>query len=121
MEGAKCTSEHIPLFRSLRPQLANVCNLIDALEKLVDRVGVDLATLEADVEVAEADLGVPDKRFGMLNPFDFTFCTLFNVRFCLQKKQADVPSTTKNVGIYRPPVIFKTNDYFNNTKFEDNA
>lgn len=48
---------------------------IDALEHVVAMANMNLSTLEAAVDKAEADLGVSDRLFGMLNPLSFFVST----------------------------------------------
>ena len=84
LEGAKCSSEYVLIFRDLRPQLLNLCSRIDNLEKFIERISIDLATLESDIDVAESDFGVPERRFGMLNPLSF-FVRQFPRKLLLKK------------------------------------
>jgi hypothetical protein len=44
---------------------------IDALEHVVAIANMNLSTLETAVDKAEAELGVSDRLFGMLNPLSF--------------------------------------------------
>ncbi|KAK0084561.1 hypothetical protein PV325_006790 [Microctonus aethiopoides] len=69
---AECAYEHLVKFRSIHPQLLDLCRRIDALEHVVARACIDLTNLETAVETAENELGkcstVSDRLFGILNP-----------------------------------------------------
>lgn len=69
---AECAYEHLVKFRSIHPQLLDLCRRIDALDHVVARACIDLTNLETAVETAENELGkcstVSDRLFGILNP-----------------------------------------------------
>lgn len=67
----KSITENIPRFLALKPQVNQLCKRIDALDFFVTRVNLDLATLEANMEAAEASLGTSDNKLAILNPFTF--------------------------------------------------
>ncbi|OXU30494.1 hypothetical protein TSAR_013564 [Trichomalopsis sarcophagae] len=95
----KSITENIPQLLALKPQVNQLSKRIDALDFFVTRVNLDLATLEANVEAAEASLGTSDNKLAMLNPFAFF------------KKSPETP-TSPPPPPPQPPRIFKMEDYF---------
>ncbi|XP_011315480.1 biogenesis of lysosome-related organelles complex 1 subunit 4 isoform X2 [Fopius arisanus] len=113
---AECTFEHLVRFRSVHPALMELCKRIDALEHVVARASIDLVSLEAAVEAAEAELGasttVSDRLFGIFNPL-----SLFKSKN--QETTAASSSTTQEPSRQEPfvlPTIYKTEDAFNTSQ-----
>ncbi|CAD6208194.1 GSCOCG00010447001-RA-CDS [Cotesia congregata] len=106
---AECTFEHLVRFRSVNPQLMELCKRIDALEHVVARANIDLTNLEAAVDTAEVELGVSttvsDRLLGIFNPLS------------LFKSKSETLGTTLGAtsriepSIELPP-IFRTKDAF---------
>lgn len=63
--------QHIPRLQDMQQEVTNLCRRIDALEHVIAMANVNLTTLEAAVDNAEAELGISDRLFGMLNPLSF--------------------------------------------------
>lgn len=65
--------------------MATLRRRIDALEHVVAIANMNLSTLEAAVDKAEAELGTSDRLFGMLNPLSFFVSISFhtNVNCCV--------------------------------------
>ncbi|XP_046736162.1 biogenesis of lysosome-related organelles complex 1 subunit 4 isoform X1 [Diprion similis] len=99
-EGAECLNGQIPRVQVVRQELTSLCRRIDALEHVVGRANVTLVSLEAAVDAAEADLGVPDSLFSKLNPLSFF-------------KKVQEPATSTRMPIFNPPVLYKTEEFFN--------
>lgn len=55
----------------MQQEVINLNRRIDALEHVIAMVNVNLTTLEAAVDNAEAELGVSDRLFAMLNRLPF--------------------------------------------------
>lgn len=55
----------------MRKELVTLCRKIDALEHVLIAANVSLTALETAVDTAEAELGVTDRFFGILNPLSF--------------------------------------------------
>ena len=62
---------YIPSFQTMCPKITNLCRKVDFLERIILRMNYDLAALERDVENAEVDLGISEKRFFIMNPLIF--------------------------------------------------
>lgn len=58
----------MPCFQALRPHVNKLCKRIDALDSFIAKVNVDLAALEANMDLAEATLKPTDNKLSMLNP-----------------------------------------------------
>ncbi|KYN29625.1 Protein cappuccino like protein, partial [Trachymyrmex cornetzi] len=69
--SAECMQQHLPKLQQMKDGMATLRNRIDALEHIVAMANMNLSTLEAAVDKAEADLGVSDRLFGILNPLSF--------------------------------------------------
>ncbi|XP_057335214.1 biogenesis of lysosome-related organelles complex 1 subunit 4-like [Microplitis mediator] len=104
---AECTFEHLVRFRSVNPQLLELCKRIDALEHVVARANIDLTNLEAAVDTAEIELGVSttvsDRLLGIFNPL-----SLFKYK---SDSSALVTTPRTDATIDLPP-IFRTKDAF---------
>ncbi|XP_076748768.1 biogenesis of lysosome-related organelles complex 1 subunit 4 isoform X1 [Xylocopa sonorina] len=98
-ESNQCIDQYIPRLQNMQEEVVNLNKRIDALEHVIAMVNVNLATLEAAVDNAEAELGISDRLFGMLNPLSFF------------KKTQD-PVVPNKLPAYEPPTIYRTNDYF---------
>lgn len=55
----------------MKDGMTSLCRRIDALEHVVAMANMNLSSLEAAVDKAEAELGVSDRLFGILNPLSF--------------------------------------------------
>ncbi|XP_078052506.1 biogenesis of lysosome-related organelles complex 1 subunit 4 isoform X2 [Augochlora pura] len=99
-EGTQCIDQQIPKLEDIQPEIANLCRRIDALEHVIAMANVNLTSLEAAVENAEAELGISDGLFGMLNPLSFF-------------KKSQEPLLPNKLPVYEQPTIYRTNDYFN--------
>lgn len=55
----------------MKDGMTSLCKRIDALEHVVAMANINLSSLEAAVDKAEAELGVSDRLFGILNPLSF--------------------------------------------------
>ncbi|XP_012524589.1 biogenesis of lysosome-related organelles complex 1 subunit 4 [Monomorium pharaonis] len=97
--STECMQQHLPKLQNMKDGMATLRKRIDALEHVVAMANMNLSALEAAVDKAEADLGVSDRLFGMLNPLSF-----------FKKTQESVASTP--VPIYKSPIIYKSDDYF---------
>lgn len=97
--NAECMQQHLPKLQHMKEGMTSIRKRIDALEHVVAMANMNLNTLEAAVDKAEAELGVSDRLFGMLNPLSF-----------FKKTQEPVVSNT--VPIYKSPIIYKSDDYF---------
>ncbi|XP_011141187.1 biogenesis of lysosome-related organelles complex 1 subunit 4 isoform X2 [Harpegnathos saltator] len=96
--SAECMQQHLPKLQHVKDSMANLRKRIDALEHVVAMANMNLNTLEAAVDKAEAELGVSDRLFSMLNPLSFF------------KTQEPVASST--MPIYKSPPIYRSDDYF---------
>ncbi|KAL2735953.1 biogenesis of lysosome-related organelles complex 1 subunit 4 isoform X2 [Vespula squamosa] len=100
-ESSECMNEHIPRIRHMRKELVTLCRKIDALEHVLIAANVSLTALETAVDTAEAELGVTDRFFGILNPLSFF------------KKSQESVIGNKQQQVFEPPTIYRTEDYFN--------
>ncbi|CAK9809458.1 Biogenesis of lysosome-related organelles complex 1 subunit 4 [Anthophora quadrimaculata] len=100
-ESNQCTDQYVTSLRDMQLEVTNVCRRIDALEHVIAMVNVCLTTVEAAVDNAEAELGISDRLFGMLNPLSFF-------------KKIQKPVIPNRLPPYEPPTIYRTNDYFKN-------
>ncbi|XP_014467645.1 PREDICTED: biogenesis of lysosome-related organelles complex 1 subunit 4 [Dinoponera quadriceps] len=98
-ESTECMQQHLPKLQYMKDGMANLRKRIDALEHVVAMVNMNLNALEAAVDKTEAELGVSDRLFGMLNPLSFF-------------KKTQEPVATGTVPIYKSPPIYKSDDYF---------
>lgn len=73
--SAECMRQHLPKLQHMKDSMTNLRKRIDALEHVVAMANMNLNTLEAAVDKAEAELGVSDRLFGMLNPLSFFVST----------------------------------------------
>ncbi|XP_003703240.1 biogenesis of lysosome-related organelles complex 1 subunit 4 [Megachile rotundata] len=99
-ESSKCTDQQIPRLEDMEQEVTNLCRRIDALEHVIAMANVNLTTLEAAVDNAEAELGISDRLFGMLNPLSFF-------------KKTQEPVDPNKLTTFEPPTIYRTSDYFN--------
>ncbi|XP_076303206.1 biogenesis of lysosome-related organelles complex 1 subunit 4 [Lasioglossum baleicum] len=99
-ERTQCIDQHIPKLQDIQPEVVTLCKRIDALEHVIAMANVNLTTLEAAVDNAEAELGISDRLFGMLNPLSFF-------------KKSQESSLPNKLPVYEQPTIYRTNDYFN--------
>ncbi|XP_076179170.1 biogenesis of lysosome-related organelles complex 1 subunit 4 isoform X2 [Ptiloglossa arizonensis] len=99
-ESTQCIDQHIPKLQDTQQEVVHLCRRIDALEHVIAMANVNLTTLEAAVDNAEAELGISDRLFGMLNPLSF-----------FKKSQESV--VPNKLPLYEPPTIYRTHDYFN--------
>lgn len=98
-ESFQCTNEHIPSLQQMQGEVTTLCKRIDTLEHVIAMANVNLCTLEAAVENAEAELGISDRLFGILNPLSFF-------------KKTQEPTVSNRFPAYEPPTIYRTEDYF---------
>ena len=99
-ESIQSTDQHIPKLQDMQQAVSNLCRRIDALEHVIAMANVNLTTLEAAVDNAEAELGISDRLFGMLNPLSFF-------------KKSQEPVIPRNqLATYELPTIYRTTDYF---------
>lgn len=59
----------------MQKELVTLCRKIDALEHVLIAANVSLTALETAVDTAEAELGVTDRFFGILNTLSFFVST----------------------------------------------
>lgn len=59
----------------MQKELLMLCRKIDALEHVLIAANVSLTALETAVDTAEAELGVTDRFFGILNTLSFFVST----------------------------------------------
>ncbi|XP_034933681.1 biogenesis of lysosome-related organelles complex 1 subunit 4 [Chelonus insularis] len=111
---AECTYEHLIRFRSVNPQLMELCRRIDALEHVVARASIDLTNLEAAVDNAEAELGanttVSDRLRGIFSPLSFFRSKTPENSTAFGGPSTASPKRSDNT-IDLPP-IFRTKDAF---------
>lgn len=69
--STECIQQHLPKLQHMKDGMTSLCKRIDALEHLVAMVNINLSSLEAAVDKAEAELGISDRLFGILNPLSF--------------------------------------------------
>ena len=99
-ESMQSTDQYIPRLQDMQQAVSNLCRRIDALEHVIAMANVNLTTLEAAVDNAEAELGISDRLFGMLNPLSFF-------------KKSQEPVVPRNqLPTYELPTIYRTTDYF---------
>lgn len=97
--NTECMQQHLPKLQNMKDGMADLCKKIDALEHVVAMANMNLNTLEAAMDKAEAELGVSDRLFGMLNPLSFF-------------KKPQEPAVSSPVPIYKSPSIYRSDDYF---------
>ncbi|GAB1868179.1 Biogenesis of lysosome-related organelles complex 1 subunit 4 [Camponotus japonicus] len=97
--STECIQQHLPKLQHMKDGMTSLCKRIDALEHVVAMANINLSSLEAAVDKAEAELGVSDRLFGILNPLSF-----------FKKTQEPVVSNT--TPMYKSPVIYRSDDYF---------
>ncbi|KAF3421945.1 hypothetical protein E2986_04188 [Frieseomelitta varia] len=98
-ENSQCIDQHIPKLQDMQQEITNLNKRVDALEHVIAMINVNLTTLEAAVDNAEAELGISDRLFGMLNRLSFF-------------KKTQEPVVSNKSSVYEPPTIYRTNDYF---------
>lgn len=69
--SAECIQQHLPKLQYIKDGMTSLCKRIDALEHVVAMANMNLSSLETAVDKAEAELGVSDRLFGILNPLSF--------------------------------------------------
>jgi len=97
--SAECMQQHLSKLQHMKDGMTTLCKRIDALEHVVAMANMNLSTLETAVDKAEADLGVSDRLFGILNPLSFF-------------KKTQEPVASSAVSIYKSPIIYRSDDYF---------
>ncbi|EFN61378.1 Protein cappuccino-like protein [Camponotus floridanus] len=98
--STECIQQHLPKLQHMKDGMASLCKRIDALEHVVAMANINLSSLEAAVDKAEAELGVSDRLFGILNPLSFF------------KKTTQEPVVSNATPMYKSPVIYRSDDYF---------
>ncbi|XP_050457686.1 biogenesis of lysosome-related organelles complex 1 subunit 4 isoform X1 [Cataglyphis hispanica] len=97
--SAECIQQHLPKLQYIKDGMTSLCKRIDALEHVVAMANMNLSLLETAVDKAEAELGVSDRLFGILNPLSFF-------------KKTQEPIVLSTVPMYKSPVIYRSDDYF---------
>ncbi|KAL0125695.1 hypothetical protein PUN28_004637 [Cardiocondyla obscurior] len=97
--NCECMHQHLPKLQQMKDDIETLSERTDALEHFVAMSNRNLSMLEAAVDKAEADLGVSDRLFGILNPLSFF-------------KKTQEPVASNSVPTYKPPIIYKSDDYF---------
>lgn len=107
---AEVTQENVSQILECRDKFDEMCEQIDNLESLVERIKIDLNKIQKQVEIADEELDIPEKKLDII---------LKSINFFA--KTRDPQETNWNEeGFYQPPEIFKTKDYFNRTQDVDN-
>lgn len=100
-ESAQCRHQHVPKLQQMQREIKALCKRINALEHVIATANAHLCNLEAAVDNAEAELGVTDRLFGILNPLYFF-------------KKNQEPLERSNLPNLELP-IYKTDDYFHSS------
>lgn len=94
--------ENVSNILSFREKFDQLCDQIDNLEELVERVKVDLVKVQKQVEIADNELDIPEKKMDI-------FLKSINIF----AKPRDPRETNCNTnGEYQAPEIFKAEDFF---------
>ncbi|XP_015175387.1 PREDICTED: biogenesis of lysosome-related organelles complex 1 subunit 4 isoform X1 [Polistes dominula] len=107
-ESSECMNEHIPRIRHMQKELVTLCRKIDALEHVLIAANVSLTALETAVDTAEAELGVTDRFFGILNPLSFFNLITEKIPGICDRKQTSsipVPNYLQNRRLFQCGVI----------------
>ncbi|XP_025423988.1 biogenesis of lysosome-related organelles complex 1 subunit 4 [Sipha flava] len=93
------TVMHYDTIKGMKSKVNELTGTVNKLEKLVNKVAEDVDLV--DQQLTEAEACMPINKDGPLNSILKPFF----------KKQED-HSSTKQLPAYEPPVIFKSDDYF---------
>lgn len=63
--------DNFPTVHAIQPKVMGLCKKIEALDLFITKANLDLATLEANMEIADSSIGSIDKKLAMLNPFSY--------------------------------------------------
>lgn len=95
-------NETFPKILNFKKDFDVLCNRIDTLESFVKTVHGNLMALENQVQIADSELDIPEKPVEIL----IRSLNLF-------AKTSNVGTNLKD-GVYNPPKIFSTEEFFKN-------
>ncbi|XP_050429144.1 biogenesis of lysosome-related organelles complex 1 subunit 4 [Adelges cooleyi] len=100
------TMMHYDTIKGLKSKVTELTNTVDKLEKLVNKVGEDVELV--DQQLTEAESCMPINKEGPLNSILKPFF-----------KKHEEQTAVKQLLIYEPPTIFKSDDYFLPANIQD--
>lgn len=102
-QSSVAVQKNIPKIAAMKPEFDNLCDRLDALERFVTMVSKNLDIVERQVQIAEEELDIPDKTINVL---------LKSLNIFGKPKQTEKQTNRNANGMYDPPAIFKTENYF---------
>lgn len=106
-ESSIAAQQTIPRIAAMKPEFDSLCDRLDALERFVTMVSKNLDVVERQVQIAEEELDIPDKTINVL---------LKSLNIFGKPKQTEKQTNRNANGMYDPPAIFKTENYFGGAK-----
>jgi cappuccino protein len=79
-----------------------LCDNIDSLEAVVNRVKSDLVKIQKQVEIADEELDIPEKKLDIF---------LKSINIFAKPRDPNETNCNEN-GIYQAPEIFKSEEFF---------
>lgn len=99
---AEIAKENVSEILQFKGKFDALCDQIDSLEAMVNRVKSDLVKIQKQVEIADEELDIPEKKLDI-------FLKSINIF----AKPRDPSETNYNEnGIYQAPEIFKSDEFF---------
>lgn len=96
------TQQNLSQLLEFKPEFEKICDQIDNLECMVDRIKSDLCMIQKQVDIADEELDIPEKKIDIILKSINIFA-----------KPRDLNETNWNSdGLYEAPTIFKANDFF---------
>jgi biogenesis of lysosome-related organelles complex 1 subunit 4 len=99
---AEVAHENISQVLQHKEQFDKICDQIDNLESLVQRVKSDLVKIEKQVEIANEELDIPEKKIDIF---------LKSINIFARPRDPRETNWTED-GQYIPPEVFSSKDYF---------
>ncbi|XP_065090134.1 uncharacterized protein LOC135711266 [Ochlerotatus camptorhynchus] len=106
-ESSLAVQQNIPRIAAMKPEFDSLCDRLDALERFVAMVSKNLDVVERQVQIAEEELDIPDKTINVL---------LKSLNIFGKPKPTEKQTNRNANGMYDPPAIFKTDNYFGGVK-----
>ncbi|KAG5677279.1 hypothetical protein PVAND_007049 [Polypedilum vanderplanki] len=100
---SEVTKDNLTQILECREKFDKICDQIDNLESLVERVKIDLNKIEKQVQIAEEELDIPEKKIDIL---------LKSINIFAKPRDPNETNWSDD-GYYKPIKIFSAKEYFN--------
>ncbi|CAG9799317.1 unnamed protein product [Chironomus riparius] len=99
---SEITQQNLSQLLEFKPEFEKICDQIDNLESMVERIKSDLCMIQKQVDIADEELDIPEKKIDIILKSINIFA-----------KPRDLNETNWNQdGFYQAPTIFKANEFF---------